>query len=24
VEGEPLCAHVVETGEWRLAFRPVR
>jgi hypothetical protein len=24
VDGEPLCAHVVETGEWRLAFRPVR
>jgi uncharacterized protein YqjF (DUF2071 family) len=24
VQGEPLCAHVVRTGEWRLAFRPGR
>jgi hypothetical protein len=24
LEGEPLCAHLVETGEWRLAFRPAR
>jgi Uncharacterized conserved protein (COG2071) len=24
VSGEPLCAHVVETGEWRLAFRRAR
>ena len=24
VQGEPLCAHLVETGEWRLAFRPGR
>ncbi len=21
VEGEPLCAHVLQTGEWRMAFR---